>query len=515
MTFRNCAKIAAVLLACIGAAHRADAAGGDGDTAALKHLVASATPGVVYQLDRSDKQAVAGFRALLLRSGFTPKTHAALYTALDKPPPLRTVNTPPILLQVLGFGIGTGDTLSTTAVASTNGVQASLASLTTTLMDENYNPLTSSSHDINNSTQALTVTTQPVANPSGGPVTAVATFYGTDSGGNAWGPYYVSGTSAAYPQQVLNTAPTGTGTIQVCIDRTAGPGAKPAPCDAILASAVQPAGVLVPVAGSARFHGPIDVDANGKPAKASATLLVLDPAAKPACTPVNLGSQFLADPNTVVSGDTISWSVNPASFGTACPTDGRAYTFALALQVNVGGKPAWAAVNNIVTTGSTSMVAIPPLKVIVGCIAGGTQIAMEGGTTKAVEALKPGDKIKSGNGSLALAAIASAPQSRIVTVTADDGSSVQLSLIHPVVTARGTVQAQDLRLDDVLTTPTGTATVTHIDQQVLSHPLTVYDLVLTPAKLSAKQGSPLFAGGILVGDGAMKAALSQAKETKQ
>jgi hypothetical protein len=513
MCFRNSLRAVAVLLACLGAAHGAGAASHDDEAAALKYLIASAPPGVVKRLDTSDKQAVAGFRVLLQRSGFTPRTHAALYSALDKPAePQPRPEKNALLLEILGFGTDTGATISATAAASP-GSTAKLASLTTTLFDKDYNTLASASEEKPNSAQSLVVTTNPAPNPSGGEVIAVATFYGVDAAGNSFGPYYSNGTAAAYPQQVVNTAPAGTGTVQVCIDRTAGTGAPPSPCSAILASAVQPAGLLVPVAGSAKFQGPIDVGADGKPAKASATLLVLDPSAKPACDPVNLGGQFLADPNTVVDGDTISWSMNPASFGTTCPTDGRAYTFALALQVSVAGQPAWVSVNNLVTTSTTSTVAIPPLKVIAGCIAAGTSIVMEGGATKAVETLKPGDKIRSGTGSLALAAIATAPQNKTVTVTADDGSTVRLSQIHPVVTARGTVQAQDLRLDDVLTTATGTAKVTRIDQQVLADPVAVYDLVLTPATVSAKQGSTLFAGGILVGDGAMKAALSQAKET--
>lgn len=329
--------------------------------------------------------------------------------------------------------------------------------------------------------------------------------------------YYVSGDAASYPTKVDNQAPAlngaaaGNTDVQVCINRATAAGAPAPACNFVLASIDTPPALQLPVIGSAVFDGDIDVDGTGKPSNASAMLVMLAPDGTSPCLFAELGDAFFNDPGTKVDGKTLSWSFDPLRFDNGCAIAAGAYTFALAISVNVQGKPAWATVSSAVDGDTVTAREIPSVQVVAGCIAKGTKVTLAVGGTRAVEQVKVGDKLKSEGGSLTVAAIASGARNESVTLTLASGQSVQVSTIHAFPTRRGIVQAQELRLGDELTINGGTSRVTRIVAQVLPTPLEVYDLVLTPAKVSQTQGSTYYAGGILVGDGAMKAAVAKAK----
>lgn len=329
--------------------------------------------------------------------------------------------------------------------------------------------------------------------------------------------YYVSGDAASYPSKVdnqapaLNSAAPGNTDVQVCINRATAVGAPAPACNFVLAAVDSPPALQLPVMGSAVFDGNIDVDGTGKPSNASATLVMLAPDGSSPCRIAELGAAFFNDPGTKVDGKTLSWSFDPLRFDNGCAIAAGAYSFSLAISVSVHGKPAWATVSSAIDGDTITTREIPPVQVVAGCIAKGTKVTLATGATRVVEQVKAGDKLKSQGDNLTVAAIASGAREESVTLTLASGQSVQVSTIHAIPTQRGIVQAQDLRLGDELTTGSGTSRVTRIVAQVLPTPLQVYDLVLTPAQVSQTQGSTYYAGGILVGDGAMKAALGKAK----
>jgi hypothetical protein len=521
MTNRICPRAFALLLASLAGCGIAAAGLGE-DDAALARLIAAHPPGRVQRLDLSDPQELAGYQALLRKIGATREDHPAHFAVPDAAGAKRAAEPdgdPSI--DILGFATDdAGATVGSTALVRFQGEPLLQATLSLAVLNAQSKVISNGSKNLVSGPSWLAVTADPKLNPGAGSVTAVATVSGVTKTGAPMGPFFTSIKAESFPIHLDNNAPTAPapGPVQVCINRTQGTGSPAPACDAILASAQDTPGLLIPVAGSAQFPADIDLDPDRKPAGAQAILLTLDASDRPACASADLSDAFFAHPNTVVRGGHLAWSMSPATFGLDCPTDGRVYHFALSLRVNVVGKPAWATVTSLASAAATSTVAIPPLKVTAGCIAAETPITMGSGKAKMVNKLNVDDTVKSAKGALTLVAIASALQSRTVTVTFEDEAkvhSVTLSLIHPVVTARGIVQAQNLRLDDQLTTLKGQAKVTRIDQQVLPKPVQVFDLVLMPETGSAEQGSTLFAGGILVGDGAMKANLLKTQEINQ
>lgn len=371
-------------------------------------------------------------------------------------------------------------------------------------------------------TTEVTESPSAVVNVSGGenpeqrPLNALATASVLYSDGSH-DVYYASGDVAGYPTRVENQAPALNAAapdntdVQVCINRATAAGAPAPACNFVLAAIDSPPPLQLPVAGSAVFDGDIDVDGSGKPSNASATLVMLAPDGTASCRIAQLDDAFFDDPGTRVEGDTLSWSFDPLRFDNGCAIATGAYDFSLVVSVRVQGRPAWATVSSQIDEDTITAREIPPVQVVAGCIAKGTRVTLASGVARAVEQLKAGDRVQSEGGDLEIAAIASGMREASVTLTLAGGQSVQVSTIHAIPTQRGIVQAQELRLGDELTTSSGTSPVTRIVAEVLPEPLQVYDLVLTPARVSPKQGSTYFAGGILVGDGAMKAALAEAK----
>lgn len=360
------------------------------------------------------------------------------------------------------------------------------------------------------------VNTDQGENPEVQPLTAVATASVLYQDGSHQ-VYYVSGDAVRYPTRVDNQAPALNASapankdVLVCINRATAPGAPAPACNYVLASTDPTPPLQLPVAGSALFDADIDVDGAGKPRNASAKLMMLAPNGAASCPFTELGDAFFDDPGTQVDGKTLRWSLSPLRFDSRCPIAAGGYSFSLVISVSVGGAPAWATVSGAIPADSVTAREVPPVEIVAGCLAKGTLVTLASGMTRPVEQIKAGDKLKSDSANLTVAAVASGVREASVTLTLADGKTLQVSTTHAIPTQRGIVQAQELRLGDTLTVRGGSSRVTRLLIEVLTAPLEVYDLVLTPATVSQTQGSTYYAGGILVGDGAMKAALANAK----
>jgi hypothetical protein len=469
-------------------------------------------------LNLDDPATQKAYHEMLKQAGAKPSSHARLYQLTGKgarPASKGAVEAEPVF-ALLGFATDdAGANVASSAVIATRDKTHSIT-LTLVITDALGKVLTSAMKDDKTGPSSVAVTTDPAVNTTKGDLTAVGTASVVYADGS-FQVYYVAGEAESYPTAVANVAPMinpaapRNKAVQVCINRATAAGAPPEACNYVLASTADIPDVQLPVAGSATYAGAIDVGARGKPKDATATLMIVDPRSNAACQYVDLGEAFFDDPSVKVDGSTLSWSLDPAKFAESCPIADVPYLFALSIQVSVQGKQAWATVTNAVTTSTLTTLAIPAVRLVAGCVAKGTRVSLADGTARAVEMLKVGDRLKSQNGDLAIAAIAAGTRSEAVTLTLEGGDSLQASLIHPVPTARGVIQAQDLRLGDGVTTLDGASKVNKIVAEILARPIEVYDLVLTPAQVSSEQGSTFYAGGILVGDGAMKATLVSAK----
>lgn len=425
---------------------------------------------------------------------------------------------PQQVFTLLGFGSDdAGRHVSSGALYATD---ADVYKITLTLVvtDADDNVVTRGLIDVTDR-QSVVVNTPTGPNPEGGEINAVAVASVLYRDGTPE-VFYVNGEAASYPTKVTQQAPArdaGGSTrndVQICINRATAKDAPEPRCTAVLASAEQVPSLQLPVIGSAVFGGDIDVDAQGRPDKASASLVMVAPDGTPACHIAALGDAFFADPETKVAGDTLSWAFNPLHFE-GCPIAAGPYSFSLALQVNVQGKPAWVSASSAIEHSTVTARAVPPVQVTAGCLAKGTAVALAKGGTLPVEEVKAGDTLAGESGGLVVAAVASGTRTQSLTLTLATGQRIEMSMIHPVATHRGIVQAQDLKLGDEVTTREGRSRVASILAQELPAPLQVYDLVLTPARGSKTQGSTFYAGGILVGDAALKAGLVNAGSPAQ
>jgi hypothetical protein len=160
-------------------------------------------------------------------------------------------------------------------------------------------------------------------------------------------------TGVSLPRTLTNDAPKARldpKLIRVCVSR------RGATCD--YTSKVT---TKFPVQGSVTFREPIDrirYDNNGNPINASLTLLLADATNGGACSAVSAGMFFKK--HAKITGKTLSWSLDPATFGACYPTDAR---FVVAIGVHVKGAPARVSVADVETPKSSTTIPIPPISV--------------------------------------------------------------------------------------------------------------------------------------------------------
>jgi hypothetical protein len=135
-----------------------------------------------------------------------------------------------------------------------------------------------------------------------------------------------------------------------------------------------------------------------------------------------------------------------------------------------------------------------------GCFAPGTQIEMLDGTTKAVEHLQVGDRVKSPGHQFgrAVAALARGLETEpLIEIRTSAKRTLKVTRAHPVFTARGIVLAAELQLGDTLTSTSGeNESITQLSD--IPGETWVYNFDLYGKE--AATDHLLFADGLTVGD---------------
>ncbi|RKG78176.1 hypothetical protein D7W79_13475 [Corallococcus exercitus] len=152
------------------------------------------------------------------------------------------------------------------------------------------------------------------------------------------------------------------------------------------------------------------------------------------------------------------------------------------------------------------------------CMAEGTLVQREDGTTVPVEQVKVGDKVRNGVGNKLLTVTDVAHGNELkpfVHLRDSKGHELTLTEMHPVINARGeVVAAKNLKAKDQVRTDKGTATLTEVTRLPVNGKQ-VFNLRLgTDEELAGagELGRTLYAGGILVGDMSMQEALERPEQ---
>lgn len=509
----------------------------------LKHLIDSAPKhGEAALMDLSNPAYERAYRALLRLNGLTPDNRPHLYSTLEhikksqqslsakgKPLPslsLRSsafANTDSPLNDYAVLNIGTNDwkTIDSTAFSTMfNGSHYSNTMVTVT--DDRNEVIKSNLAEEWDGGRDMAVDSGQGENKTGGPIDALGVYLGEDSTGKPYGPVYAAISGGYYPKQINNDKPVVTTTntnIVICLNRANPDPSAPTACDyGPTDPGRMPPNIKLPFKGSVQYFGNIDVDPNtGKPAKGSysVSLSLTGRTTGGNCKLVDIGESFMNDPKTKVNGNTITWDLEPANFGTVCWQNNEYYTLTLALMLNINKVPVWATITNAPNTKPTvSTLVTKDMQLQYGCIVEGTPILMADGTAKPVEAVRRGDRLRGRDGKpVVVEWRTNGWDTQSVELTDSAGKRVRLTPLHPVATGRGMVQARELKVGDSVYGPEGGTTLTAVSTRQAPKAFNVYNLGVVDgngAFISQRDQAAFFAGSLLVGDAAVQGELARA-----
>jgi|GEM_PF-4847520 len=168
----------------------------------------------------------------------------------------------------------------------------------------------------------------------------------------------------------------------------------------------------------------------------------------------------------------------------------------------LGGRNDWDWDNGFNTAAYNSCFVCGQVRTVGGCFPPGVRVVLGDGTsTKVVETVRAGDLLwnpvlKRG---VRVETISQGPEKKDLTVVHAGGRTLRMSSEHPVVTANGFKQAQDLALGDTLRDDTGKdVTVDAITMEPASAGLTVINFILE--RSGSEHDGLLLADGLVVGD---------------
>lgn len=157
---------------------------------------------------------------------------------------------------------------------------------------------------------------------------------------------------------------------------------------------------------------------------------------------------------------------------------------------------------------------VPPMSVYWGCLPTGTEISLADGKRAPIDQIAIGQKVVSDDHGRALTVVDIVEGSErrpLVRVADDRGNVVTMTTTHAVPLANAhVVQAQEMQVGDRIITKDGAATVVSVERLEYEGP--VYNLILgTAEELGAvsKDGTTMFANGVLVGDSRLQGAITQ------
>lgn len=509
----------------------------------LQQLIDSAPKhGEAALMDLSNPAHERAYRALLRLNGLTPDNRPHLYRTLAQvkksyealrakgkalptfsPRSGAYANTDSPVNDYAVLNIGTNDwkTIDSTAFSTMfNGSHYSNTLVTVT--DDQGEVIKSNVAEEWNGGRDMAVDSGQGENKTGGPIDALGIYFGEDSAGTPYGPVYAAIAGGYYPKQINNDKPVITTTntnIVICLNRANPDPSAPTACDYGPTDPNRmPPDIKFPFKGSVQYFGNIDVDPNtGKPAKGSysVSLSLTGRTTGGNCKLVDIGESFMNDPNTKITGNTITWDLEPANFGTVCWQNNEYYTLTLALMLNINKVPVWATITNAPNTKPTvSTLITKDLQLQYGCIVEGTPILMADGSTKPVETVQRGDRLRGRDGQPVVVEWRTRGwDTQSVVLTDSAGKQVRLTPLHPVATGRGMVQARELKVGDSVYGPEGGMTLTAISAEQAPQAFNVYNLGVVAADgafIAERDRAAFFAGSLLVGDAAVQGEVGRA-----
>jgi len=277
-------------------------------------------------------------------------------------------------------------------------------------------------------------------------------------------------------------------------------------------STAHPTNFVFPLSGSATFPNTVVSPPAG------VTSIYLQNPSGGGCKVYFQQGTVLEQQYWTANGSTISWNY-PAS---AFPNTGNcinyydgttAYlwvTAYVALNGSQGQEPPFGTLNftsDRTYLGTPGVNIIPPLYIMQGCLAEGTEITLADGSRRAVEAFtgKGGESVKSADGkaSEVRGTTAGTEPYPMIRIKTDGGQNVLVTRTHPMILGNGLpVQARYLQVGDVLSTLDGSAAVTSLEQE--DYKGKVHNLLVQPYPTAGTY----YAGGLLTGDANMQQALA-------
>jgi len=139
------------------------------------------------------------------------------------------------------------------------------------------------------------------------------------------------------------------------------------------------------------------------------------------------------------------------------------------------------------------------------CVVAGTEILLADGGSMKIEDITGGEKVKIGpNGEVftVVDTFGTNKEDEVLVVQTEDGCSLQITHMHPVLTTDGLVPARDLTESDELLTANGTSRVASIKSKHFSGMVYGFSVGATPEEESkfTEDNTCYYANGILIAD---------------
>ena len=319
-------------------------------------------------------------------------------------------------------------------------------------------------------------------------------------------------TTSATTITITNTAPVDTknvGYIKVCLVRS------DSDCSYTFPQVNGKWIVEMPLSGSATFSEAIKTDSTGAPVSPAYSVAIYYPDVGGGCTMPN--TAFASQ--VTINGATATWNANPGVFGPVCSDIPGGVTVDVVYQLVMGfqgvtGSPLLASVTSEQGSTVANVYRTEPMEFVYGCLAPGTLITLADGTSRAIEKIAVGDRLRGLDGrGLEVTSYTKGPETkRLFTIITADGKSVRMTEAHPVPLADGTVkQAHKLLVGDRMSTAAGPVAITKLTEAAYSGD--VWNLAVggpQQSKATLDTAShAFFANGLLVGDARAQAHYSR------
>ncbi|WP_143310342.1 Hint domain-containing protein [Chitinophaga vietnamensis] len=260
---------------------------------------------------------------------------------------------------------------------------------------------------------------------------------------------------------------------------------------------------MFPLQGRIVYNGKVNVDGNGKPnSGAFYNITVARLPVGGGCAGIPIGGNFWD--YVTVKDSVLSWNVPTAQFQNSCLASGDQVLFQLTIFVKVGNQPAFATITNAASATPPTL-KIPPMQIVSGCLAKGTNITMDGGKVMKIEDVPMQGKVMASPGKPAYCVEYNTTGHEphpMIRVIDDKGHNLLVTQDHPMAIPGGIVQAAQLKVKDKILTDKGEASIVSLNQEKYSGE--VWNLALTRCdknqEAPGKNNALFYANGILVGD---------------